>query len=324
MVAVLMAISVITFFLARVVPKDPARLIAGPKANAKALEDLRERLGLTGSLPTQYWRYVSGLAAGDLGLSFSTKRPVAQDIRTFLPATAELTLIALLISMVVGIPAGVLSATWKNSGFDYVGRFVSTLGVSVPQFWVALVLQLIGYSVLSLLPAGGRLSQGVAAPPYTTGFLTVDSLLAGQIKTFGDAVWHLLLPSFVLSFGVIAVFLRIMRASMLEVLNQDYIRTARAKGLRHSVVILRHALRNALIPTITITGLQIGLLMSGSFLIESILQWPGLGLYAANAIVAADYNATMGVTLILTAIYTLANVIVDVVYGLVDPRLRTT
>lgn len=323
MAAVLVAISLITFFLARVVPKDPARLIAGPKANAQAIEALRERLGLTGSLPTQYARYITGLAQGDLGLSFSTKRPVAQDIRTFLPATAELTLVALLISMVVGIPAGVLSATWKNSAFDYLGRFISTLGVSLPSFWVALLLQLIGYYYLSLLPAGGRLSQGIPAPPYLTGFYTVDSVLAGQINTFADALWHLVLPAFVLSFGVIAVFLRIMRASMLEVLSQDYIRAARAKGLRKWVVILKHAVRNALIPTITITGLQIGLLMSGSFLIESILQWPGLGLYAANAIVAADYNATMGITLILTTIYTVANVIVDMTYGFVDPRLRT-
>jgi peptide/nickel transport system permease protein len=324
LLAVLVAISIATFVLARVVPKDPARLIAGPRANQQAVEALRERLGLNGSIPEQYVRYIAALLQGDLGWSFSTKRPVLQDIQTFLPATAELTLAALLISLLVGIPAGILSAAWKDSPFDYIGRFLSTLGVSLPPFWVALVGQLVGYYVLSLLPVGGRLSQGIAPPPAATGFFTLDGLLAGQWATFADALWHLILPAFVLSFGVIAVFLRIMRASMLEVLQQDYIRAARAKGLTHRAVVLRHAVRNALIPTLTILGLQVGLLMSGSFLIESILQWPGLGLYAANALLAADYNATMGVTLILATIYTLANVAVDIAYGLADPRLRVT
>lgn len=324
LLAVLVAISIATFVLARVVPKDPARLIAGPRANQQAVEALRERLGLNGSIPEQYARYVAALFQGDLGWSFSTKRPVLQDIQTFLPATAELTVAALLISLLVGIPAGIVSAAWKDSPFDYIGRFLSTLGVSLPPFWVALVGQLVGYYLLSLLPVGGRLGQGVAPPPAVTGLYTVDSVLAGQWATLADALWHLILPAFVLSFGVIAVFLRIMRASMLEVLQQDYIRAARAKGLTHRAVVLRHAVRNALIPTLTILGLQVGLLMSGSFLIESILQWPGLGLYAANALLAADYNATMGVTLVLATIYTVANVVVDIAYGLADPRLRVT
>lgn len=324
LLAVLVAISAMTFMLARVVPKDPARLIAGPRASQQAVEALRERLGLNGSIPEQYVRYMGGLLQGDLGMSFSTKRPVVEDIRIFFPATAELTLAALLFSLVVGLPIGVISAAWKDSWFDYVGRFLSTVGVSLPPFWVALVGQLVGYYFLSLLPVGGRLSQGVMPPPTLTGFYTVDSLIAGQWATFFNAAWHLVLPAFVLSFGVIAVFVRIMRASMLDVMRQDYIRVARAKGLTYSVVVLRHAVRNAMIPTLTVIGLQVGLLMSGSFLIESILQWPGVGLYAANALLAADYNATMGVTLIGATIYTVANALVDIAYGLVDPRLRAT
>ncbi len=324
LLAVLLAISVMTFVLARVVPRDPARLIAGPRANQQAVEALRERLGLNGSIVEQYFRYMAGLLRGDLGMSFSTKRPVLQDLLTFFPATAELTLSALVLSLLVGIPLGVLSAARKNSLLDYVGRFLSTLGVSLPPFWVALLGQLVGYYFLAILPVGGRLSQGVAPPPTITGFYTLDSLLAGQLDVFWNALWHLLLPAFVLSFGVIAVFMRIMRASMLDVLNQDYIRVARAKGLRWGAVITRHAFRNALIPTITIVGLQIGLLMSGSFLTESILQWPGLGLYAANALLAADYNATMGVTLVVATIYTVANALVDIAYGVIDPRLRHT
>lgn len=283
---------------------------------------MRERLGLNGTLIEQYIRYLNGLLQGNLGLSFSTKRPVQQDIQTFLPATAELTLTALVISLLIGLPLGVISAARKDSLFDYGGRFLSTLGVSLPPFWVALFGQLIGYYVLSVLPVGGRLSQGISPPPHVTGFYTLDSILTGQWATLANAIWHLLLPAFVLSFGVIAVFLRIMRSSLLDVLNQDYIRTARAKGLTHALVISRHAIRNALIPILTIIGLQVGLLMSGSFLIESILQWPGLGLYAANALLAADYNATMGVTLVLAIIYTAANAIVDIAYGLADPRLR--
>lgn len=322
LLAVLAAISVATFLLARVVPKDPARLIAGPRANPQAVEALRERLGLKGTLIEQYIRYLNGLLQGDLGLSFSTKRPVQRDIQTFLAATAELTLAALTISLLIGLPLGVISAVRKDSLFDYGGRFLSTLGVSLPPFWVALSGQLIGYYVLSILPVGGRLSQGISPPPHVTGFYTLDSILAGQWATLANAVWHLFLPAFVLSFSVIAVFLRIMRSSLLDVLSQDYIRTARAKGLTHALVISRHAIRNALIPILTIIGLQVGLLMSGSFLIESILQWPGLGLYAANALLAADYNATMGVTLVLAIIYTTANAIVDIAYGLADPRLR--
>jgi peptide/nickel transport system permease protein len=323
LLAVLIAISVMTFVLARVVPKDPARLIAGPRANQQAVEALRERLGLSGTLVEQYVRYISGLLRGDLGFSFSTKRPVLQDIQTFLPATAELTLAALFISLLIGLPIGVVSAVWKDSPIDHAGRFLSTLGLSLPPFWVALVGQLVGYYLLSLFPVGGRLSQGVPPPTTVTGFYVLDSALAGQWATMGNALWHLMLPAFVLSFGVIAVFVRIMRASMLDVLHHDYIRVARAKGLTERIVVLRHAMRNALIPVLTILGLQVGLLMSGSFLIESILQWPGLGLYAANALLAADYNATMGVTLVLATIYTTANALVDLAYGLVDPRLRT-
>ncbi|MCS6774166.1 MAG: ABC transporter permease [Anaerolineae bacterium] len=324
LLAVLVAISAMTFVLARVVPKDPARLIAGPRASQQAVEALRERLGLNGTLVEQYVRYMGGLLQGDLGMSFSTKRPVLEDIRIFFPATAELTLAALLFSLLVGLPIGVISAAWKDSAFDYVGRFLSTLGVSLPPFWVALVGQLVGYYFLSVLPVGGRLSQGVAPPPNITGFYTLDSLLTGQWGTFLNALWHLVLPAFVLSFGVIAVFVRIMRASMLDVMRQDYIRVARAKGLTYSVVVLRHAVRNAMIPTLTVIGLQVGLLMSGSFLTESILQWPGVGLYAANALLAADYNATMGVTLVGATIYTIANALVDIAYGIVDPRLRAT
>jgi peptide/nickel transport system permease protein len=319
---VIAAISVITFTLARVVPRDPARLIAGPRATQQAVIELRERLGLAGSLPQQYLRYIANVLSGDFGFSFSTRRQVGQDLKTFLPATAELNLIALLISMVIGIPAGVLSAVKRNTWIDYIGRLVSTLGVALPAFWVALVFQLVGYGMLSVLPIGGRLSQGIESPPTLTGFYTLDSLAAGQLNTFLDALWHLITPAFVLSFGVIAVFLRIMRTSMLDVLGSDYVRTAKAKGLIDRAVILKHALRNALLPVLTITGLQIGLLMGGTFFVESVLQWPGLGLYAANALIAADYNATMGVTLLLTFIYIVANLLVDLSYGFADPRLR--
>ncbi|MDQ3250022.1 MAG: ABC transporter permease, partial [Chloroflexota bacterium] len=189
---VLLGISVITFLLARVVPGDPARLMAGPKANQEAVQALRVRLGLTGPLPQQYIRYMGGLLQGDMGLSFSTKRPVAQDIRSFFPATAELALFALLIGVVIGIPGGILSAVWKNSFFDIAGRLLSTLGVALPSFWVGLLLQWWFYGVLDWLPVGSRLGEGVQPPPHVTGFYTLDALVSGQLALLPDIFAHLL------------------------------------------------------------------------------------------------------------------------------------
>jgi peptide/nickel transport system permease protein len=319
---VVWGISLVTFVLARLVPTDPARLIAGPRAGPEAVAVVRHDYGLDRPVAEQYLRYIGGLLVGDLGRSFSSKRPVADDLRAFLPATVELTLASLLIATIFGIPIGIIAAVRRNTGVDYVGRGFATLGLSLPPFWIGLLAQLVFYSGLTLLPVGGRLSQDVAAPPVMTGMYTVDGLLSGQGRTFVDALWHLILPAVVLSFGTTAVFVRLIRTTLLEVLAQEYVRTARAKGLAERMVVLRHALRNALMPVLTIGGLQLGLLLSGALLVESIFSWPGIGRYTAQAIVSADYNGIMGVTIVLAVIYLLINTVVDLLYAWLDPRIH--
>jgi peptide/nickel transport system permease protein len=319
---VVWGISLVTFVLARLVPSDPARLIAGPRAGPEAVAVVRHDYGLDRPVPEQYLRYVGGLFSGDLGRSFSSKRPVADDLRAFLPATIELGAASLLLALLVGIPVGIIAAVRRNSGVDYAGRGLAILGLSLPPFWIGLLAQLVFYSGLTLLPVGGRLSQDVAVPPAITGMYTLDSLLAGQGGTFVDALRHLILPAVVLSFGTMAVFVRLVRATLLEVLAQDYVRTARAKGLAERGVVLGHALRNAILPVITIGALQLGLLLSGVLLIESIFSWPGIGRYTAQAIVSSDYNGIMGVTIVLAVIYLLINTVVDLLYVWLDPRIK--
>jgi peptide/nickel transport system permease protein len=319
---VVWGISLVTFVLARLVPSDPARLIAGPRAGTEAVAVVRHDYGLDRPVPEQYLRYVGGLFSGDLGRSFSSKRPVADDLRAFLPATIELGAASLLLALLVGMPVGIIAAVRRNSAVDYAGRGLAILGLSLPPFWIGLLAQLVFYSGLTLLPVGGRLSQDVAAPPAITGMYTLDSLLAGQGGTFVDALRHLILPAVVLSFGTMAVFVRLVRATLLEVLAQDYVRTARAKGLAERGVVLGHALRNAILPVITIGALQLGLLLSGVLLIESIFSWPGIGRYTAQAIVSSDYNGIMGVTIVLAVIYLLINTVVDLLYVWLDPRIK--
>ena len=319
---VIWGISLVTFVLARLVPSDPARLIAGPRAGPEAVAVVRHDYGLDQPAPEQYLRYLSGLLRGDLGRSFSSKRPVADDLRAFLPATIELGTASLLLALLVGVPVGIIAAVRRNSGVDYAGRGMAILGLSLPPFWIGLLAQLVFYSGLTLLPIGGRLSQDVAAPPSITGMYTVDSLLAGQGRTFVDALQHLILPTVVLSFGTMAVFVRLVRTALLEVLAQDYVRTARAKGLAERGVVIGHALRNAILPVLTIGALQLGLLLSGVLLIESIFSWPGIGRYTAQAIISSDYNGIMGVTIVLAVIYLLINTVVDLLYVWLDPRIK--
>ncbi|MBI1878017.1 MAG: ABC transporter permease [Chloroflexi bacterium] len=322
LIFVIWGISLITFVLARVVPTDPARLIAGPRANLEAVEVVRKDYGLDRPLIEQYMRYMGGLLSGDLGRSFSSRRLVTEDLRDFFPATAELTLASLVIAIMLGLPIGIISAVQRNSLSDYAGRTFATIGLALPAFWVGLMAQLVFYSGLTLLPVGDRLSQDVAAPPFITGLYTVDSLLSGQLRTFGDAVAHLTLPAIVLSFSTTAVFVRLVRTALLEVLAMDYIRTARAKGLSDHIVTLRHALRNAMLPVITIGGLQLGLLLGGTLLVELIFSWPGLGRYSAQSIVSSDYNGIMGVTIVIALIYLIVNTIVDILYAWLDPRIH--
>lgn len=321
MVLVLLGMSIITFALSRVVPGNPARLLAGPHARQEQVDALAERYRLNGPILEQYGAYMTGLLRGDLGLSVTTRRPVADDLAQYLPATIELTATAFLLTAIVGIPLGILTATKRGSVVDYASRIFSVAGVSLPVFWLGLVLQVVFYKHLSLLPIGGRLGTLDIEPPRVTGSYLIDSLLAGDLSLFGSALLHLLLPAMTLAAGSLAVVTRMMRASVLETMGADYIRTARAKGLQERAVLRRHVLRNAFMPTLTVLGLQVGYLLAGNFLVESVFNWPGIGLYAIDAISNLDYAAIMGVTFVVSIVYVVVNLVVDVLYVFLDPRI---
>jgi ABC-type dipeptide/oligopeptide/nickel transport system permease component len=324
MVFVLWGVSLFTFFLARVAPGDPARLIAGPHANAAAIANVRAIYGLDQPLPIQYVSYLGGLLRGDLGTSFITRRPVATDLLAFLPATLELSVYALLVGSTIGLALGVLSAVRVGTAVDKAARFVAVAGLSMPAFWLAILLQLVFYSALQALPLANRLDTGMAPPPHVTGFMTIDSLLAGQWTTLAAAVRHLILPVATLALAEIGLMARVVRTSVLEVVGADFIRTAEAKGLRPRRVLVRHTLRNALLPAVTIVGLETALLAGGVFLVEEIFAWPGVGRYAFDAIRSSDYNAIMGFTVVGAVFYVVINLVVDIAYLYLDPRIRYT
>ncbi len=248
-------------------------------------------------------------------------RPVGADIHDYLPATIELTLAAIVIILLVGIPLGVVAAVWHGSIIDHISRVIVITGASLPAFWLGLMAQLFLFDKLNLFPAGGRLAASAAAPPTLTGLYTLDSLLTGKGGLFLQSLWYLALPAAVLAYGSLSVLTRMVRASMLEVMGQDFVRTARSKGLRQRAVIMQHALRNALLPATTVMGLQIGFLLGGALLVEDVFAWPGIGRYATLATLNLDYNAIMAVTLIAALIYVLVNLLVDILYLVLDPRV---
>ncbi|MEO6625576.1 MAG: ABC transporter permease, partial [Burkholderiaceae bacterium] len=258
----------------------------------------------------------------DLGLSIRTRRPVADDLRNFFPATFELSMAALLIALVMGIPLGIWSALAHNKLPDYFVRLFALAGGSLPIFWLGLIFIGVLYGQLGLLPSGGRLDQFLPPPPTITGLYLLDSLLTGNAATFASALRHLILPAFTLGYFSTAVIARMMRSSMLEVLRHDYILAARAKGLTRRKAILKHGLRNALLPTLTVIGVTFGSLLSGAVLTETIFSWPGLGGYATTSAISLDFPAVMGVTLVAAFIYPLANLLVDLGYHWLDPRIR--
>jgi peptide/nickel transport system permease protein len=318
---VLVGMSLITFTLTHLVPGDPARLLAGPRANAAQVAAIAERYGLDRPLPEQYLTYMAGLLEGDFGQSLTTRRPVLADLRERLPASMELTLAAMLLVVLIGLPLGVIGAVTRGRALDHAIRIFTIAGVSMPIFWLGLAVQIVFYKWFAVLPVGGRLGILDVIPAEVTGLYLIDTLLAGDLQTFRSALAHLILPATTLAVGSAAVITRMMRASCIEGLEADHVRAARAKGLPESVVLYRHVLRNAMIPTSTVLGLQFGFLLSGNVLAEVVFNWPGIGLYAVTAIRYLDYAAIMGVTLIVSFVYVLVNLMVDIGYALLDPRI---
>ncbi len=321
-VGVLIGVSIITFAISHLVTTDPAVAALGDHATDAQLAQFRAEYGLDRPVPGQYVIYIQNLLRADLGTSIRTRRPVSQDLVQFFPATLELAMAALAIALVIGIPAGIWSAVYRNRLPDHIVRILALVGGSLPIFWLGLIAVDVFYNDLGLLPAGGRLDDFLPPPQNITGMFTVDSLLTGNMVTLQNSLWHLILPALVLGYFSTSVIARMMRSSMLEVMYQDYMRTARAKGLRESSVILKHGFRNAFIPTLTIIGITFGSLLAGAVLTETIFSWPGLGLYATASAISLDFPAVMGVTLLAALVYLLGNFIVDIAYGFLDPRIR--
>jgi peptide/nickel transport system permease protein len=324
MVVAALGVTVISFAISHAVPADPVVSNLGQQASQRPeiVAAFRARWGLDRPLYEQYLTFVANLAHGDLGTSINTRRPVATDVSQFLPATIELSTVSIVFALVFGLPLGVLAALRRDGPIDHLARLVSLVGVSIPIFWLATVSLVVFYAALHIAAGPGRLGTQVPAPLPTTGFLTIDSLLAGDLTAFGSAVDHLILPAVVLGSSVMGLITRVTRSSLLEVLGQDYVRTARAKGLVERAVIARHALRNALIPTVTVLGLAYGSLLSGAVLTETIFAWPGLGRYAYQSAVSNDFPAIMGVTFVIALMYILVNLIVDLSYAFLDPQIR--
>lgn len=323
-ILVIFGVTLITFVISHVIPADPVVAYLGEHAPPDLVEKVRHQIGLDRPLPVQYVLYLRDLIHGNLGISIMDNRPVRQDLAQYLPATVELSTAAMLVAIVIGIPTGTISALYKDRWPDQVARVFALGGTSLPVFYVALLLLGLLYSKLGILPGPGQLGIFTQPPPHITGLVVIDAVLAGDWEALGDALRHLILPAFVLGYYSAGLITRMTRGSLLEVLRQDYVRTARAKGLAERRVVLRHALRNALLPTVTVIGLTYGSLLSGAVLTETIFSWPGLGRYATNSVTSVDIPAVLGVTLLIAMIYSVANLIVDVLYAYLDPQIRYT
>jgi peptide/nickel transport system permease protein len=323
-IPLILGITVVAFLIANAVPADPinANLPQNALNNEKLVTAFREKWGFDQPLHVQYLTYLSNLLRGDMGVSIKTKKPVLEDILQFLPATIELATFSIIVGLILGIGFGIVSAVWKNSFVDYFVRFIAMIGVSFPVFLLALVALAVFHAQLGWTAGPGRLGFLLKDPPHVTGLFTIDSLLAGQWKAFWDALSHLVLPSLVLGSYISGIIARITRSSLLEILGADFIRTARAKGQREPLVILRHALSNALIPVVTLLGILYGNLLAGAVLTESIFAWPGIGRYAFRASTSQDFPAIMGVSMLIALIFVVTNFIVDMLYFVLDPRIR--
>lgn len=321
MVPLLIGLSLLVFLIGRVLPGDPVGLAAGPYASQEERQAIAAEYGLDQPLPVQYWNYVTGVLEGDFGRSLMTRRPVAGDLANYLPATLELVFFALLLAIVIGIPLGLIAGVQRNGKTDVAIAAGSVSAMSMPPFFLGLVLQLVFGMMLSWLPLSGRLPFTVTPPPGVTGLYTIDSLIAGDFTAFRYSLLHLILPAVTMALAPIATISRIMRASTIEVLQKDYVQTERALGLPSSLILFKYVSKNAASATLTLIGLYVGWLLGSTVLVEKVFDWPGIGLYATNAILNQDFNPVLAVTLAIGVIFIFANLIVDMLYGVLNPRV---
>ncbi|SDX02265.1 peptide/nickel transport system permease protein [Marininema mesophilum] len=321
LIPVLIGMSIITFSIVHAIPGDPAKAILGDKATPEAVAQLKESMGLNKPMIVQYLDYVKGIMTGDLGTSFITKTPVAEEVGPYLAATMELSLAAMLIAIFFGMNLGILAAWKHNTKLDYTAMVIAIIGVSVPVFWLGLMEQWVFAQDLGWLPSNGRIDPRMAFESITN-FYFLDALIQGDLEAFGNALQHIILPAIALGTIPMAYIARMTRSSMLEVMSSDYVRTARAKGVSEFLIIYKHTLRNAFIPILTVFGLQMGLLLGGAILTETIFSWPGIGRYVYEAINNRDYPVIQSGILLIAFIFVIINLIVDLLYAWVDPRIQ--
>lgn len=318
---VLIGVSMLIFAIARIIPGDPARIALGPSATPEQVQTLRERLHLNESLPMQYGYFIGDLARGDLGISLYTNRPVTTDIATFLPATLELIIVAGIMMIGIGLPLGVLSARYRGSWIDNGIRLISLLGVSAPSFVWAVILMLLFAYFLPIFPIAGRISDTYFVPSVT-GFQMIDTLLAGNLKAFGSAAWHIVLPAFALALAGIGQAARLTRSNMVETYEKPFIEMAHSYGFPESRIARRYAFRPSLIPSLTIIGLDFAAMLGNAFLVESVFAWPGLSRYGVAVILRKDLNAIVGTVLVISALFLIVNIVVDLLIAFINPRIR--
>lgn len=321
-IPVVFGLSVLIFVVSRLIPGDPVRLALGPEASEQQVEALKAEMGLNDPLPVQYIDWLVGVVQGEWGMSLRTNNNVLNDIIARLPATFELVVVTLFFAVLLAIPFGVVAGTNKDQWQDHVSRVTALFGVSMPRFWVAIVLQIIFVVTLGLLPLSGRLSDGVEPPPDVTHLYLVDSLLAGQFGTFVDAATHLILPALALGLATLAQVMRLIRSDMIDEQRKDYALAAQAYGLPNNLIEYKYMLRNAFTSSLTVIGLSFGFLLGNAFLVEIVFAWPGMARYGVEAILYQDFNAIIGVTIVVGVGFVSANFIVDLLYGYLDPRVR--
>jgi len=319
----LIGVVIVSFLLTRILPGDTAAYFAGPAATPQAIAEVKKQLGLDRPLPEQFARYVRDLAKGDLGQSLTTGQPVLSDLASRLPASAELTLFGLILAILIAVPLGVVAAVKQGSLIDHACRIVATAGVSLPVFFTGLILVYVFYFILKIAPAPlGRLDVFATAPTTVTGFYLIDSLVARDFETFRASLTQILLPGITLAIFSLAPIARITRASMLAVLSSEFIRTAQASGLSPATVIITYAFRNAMLPVVTTLGMVFSFLLGANVLVEKVFAWPGVGSYAVEALIASDFAPVQGFVLAMAILYVILNLLIDLTYGFIDPRVR--
>jgi peptide/nickel transport system permease protein len=320
-VFVLLGLSLLMFLMVRVMPGDPVRLVLGPMATEEDAAKLRHQMGLDRPIYIQYIKYIQNICLnGELGISLSERRDVSEIISEKLPATIELVLLAIVIAVVIAIPLGVIAATHRNGVIDYIGRFLALSGVSLPQFWVCLLVQLAFGYFLGLLPLTGRLTG--TPPSHITGLYLIDSLITLNFGAFADSFLHVISPAFVLSLSPLANVTRLVRASMIDELSKDYAQISQARGMSEIIVHYKYVLRNAFSSALTMIGFLIPLMIGSAFVVETVFAWPGIARFGADSIINNDFNGVVGVALIIGAAFVLINIIIDALYAVLDPRIR--